>query len=356
MKILIVKTSALGDIIHVFPVISYLRNKFPKAQIDWVVEAPFAELVQSHPDINRVICVKTRAWRKSPFTQQHWQEMQAFRKKLRDVEYDVIFDLQGNIKSGLITVQAKSKHKVGFGRTSVPEWPNMLFTNHRYNPPKGKNIREDYLFLVCTYFGDPLPSSEKTNCLLTISPEQHTAIETIMQQFPSNAQKIMVCPGSAWPNKQMTSEALIAFLQMLQTSRQCHFLILWGSPQEKLVAQTLCEQLPGHSSVADRLPLQVLQNLMGKMDLVIAMDSLPLHLAGTAGTRSFGIFGPSSAVKYGPEGPQHHTLQGGCPYGRTFEKRCPILRTCATGQCIRGLTGQQVFQVFSSVDCKIKTN
>ena len=295
MKILIVKTSSLGDIIHVFPVVAYLRNKFPHAQIDWVVEAPFAELVQSHPSINRVICIKSKAWRRAPFKRENRQEMLHCRKLLRETEYDVVFDFQGNVKSSLITAQAKSKHKVGFGFKSVPEWPNALFTNHRFNPYKGKNIREDYLYLVYSYFAEVSPSCITKNLQLKISSEQESKIESILGNLPQN-RKVMVCPGSAWPNKQMTTEALLDFLQRLHASQKSHFLILWGSQEEKIIAQSLCERLSSHASLIDKLPLQVLQNLMVNMDSIVAMDSLPLHLAGTTQTPSFGVFGPSSAL------------------------------------------------------------
>lgn len=342
MKILIIKTSSLGDIIHAFPSVAYLKSRFPNCQIDWVVEAPFAELVQSHPSIHRVICIKSKVWRKAPFKKINRQEMLQCRKQLRETEYDVVFDLQGNIKSTLILAQTKSKHKVGFGFKSVPEWPNALFTHYRFNPPSGNNIREDYLNLVQSYFNEKNGSSISENLQLKISSEQKAKIESILKQLPKS-KLVMVCPGSAWPNKQMTTESLIDFLRLVQQDCQCHFLILWGSPQEKELAQTLCNQLSHNATVLEKLPLQVLQNLMGRVDQVIAMDSLPLHLAGTTTTPTFSVFGPSLAKKYGPEGSSHRSFQGKCPYGRTFDKRCPILRTCPTGSCIRGLSGQQVF-------------
>ena len=84
---------------------------------------------------------------------------------------------------------------------------------------------------------------------------------------------------------------------------------------------------------------------MAEMDLVLAVDSLTLHLAGTTSTKTFSVFGPSAA-EYQPEGERHQTYQGKCPYGRLFEKRCPVLRTCSTGACTRGIEGKQLFLNF----------
>lgn len=347
-KFLIVKTSALGDILHAFPVVQYLRHRFPEAQIDWVVEESGLDLVSAHPGITQKQSIATKKWRKNPFHKATWMEIFAFCKKLRKEKYDCVFDLQGNVKSGLISRLARSKHKVGFARKSVAEWPNLLFTTHRYNPSKNENIRSDYLSIVKQFFKDPSPKTQSEQVPLNISVDQkQTILKIIDSPILINKKKIMVCAGSAWPNKQLTEETLTKFLVGIRERIPCVFLFVWGSEEEREVAHRLNEKMSDNSVVVERLKLPVLQNLMSEMDLVIAMDSLPLHLAGTTATPTYSIFGASSAQKYRPEGSQHRALQGTCPYGRTFEKRCPILRTCPTGLCIRDLKAEDVLKDFS---------
>lgn len=342
-KILIVKTSSLGDIIQTFPSLSYLRNKFPEAQIDWVVEKSFAELVLTNPDVSNVIMMDSKTWRKGIFS--HWDEILQFRKEIKKTTYDVVFDLQGNVKSGFITLLARSCCKVGFGWRTVHEKPNTLFTNTRYDPPKGVNIREDYLLVVKGYFDDQKTYIDNRS-LLEISVDQKNEIETILLHPElSQRPKVMVCPGSAWPNKQLPKETLIEFLSKLQNFLSCSFIFAWGTQAEQSLAQELQIKF-SHSLLLKRLPLPVLQNLMDRMELVVAMDSLPLHLAGTTRAKTFSVFGPSLATKFKPVGTHHYALQGACPYGRQFEKRCPILRTCPTGACIRHLSAISVFESF----------
>ncbi len=346
-NILIVKTSSLGDIIHTYPVVDYLHWKFPEAHIGWVVEAPCAELVQNHPFVNQAIIIATRAWRKAAFKSDTLKAIWKTHARLRDITYDVVFDLQGNVKSGLIVSQAKSQHKVGFGAASVAEWPNLLCTNQRFNPPPHGNIRQDYLALTAAFFGDPLPL-ESGQTVLKLSAAQQSQLQAllalpVLQPGP----KVLVCPGSAWRNKQLNPESLAAFLHLLQKELRCAFLFAWGSTEEQAIAQRLHEQFAS-SVVVDRLPLSMLQNLMAGCRLVIAMDSLPLHLAGTTATPSFSVFGASSAAKYKPIGAQHAAFQGACPYGRIFTKRCPVLRTCQTGACIRNLQAEELFAHFNS--------
>lgn len=346
MKCLIIKTSSLGDIIQTFPVLEYLKTKFQDVQIDWVVEESCADLLKTHPLVNRTICVNTRLWRKSLCNREHLKKMCEVKNEIRKEKYDYIFDLQSNMKSSLITLLARGNKKVGFGFRTAHEWPSAFFTNRRYNPPKDVNIRDDYLNIVQSCFGDTFPF-EGSGIQLKISSEQEVIIHNMLSKPElQQAKKVMVCPGSAWKNKQLTEDALTDFLQHVQKHLSCGFIFVWGSQDESILAQRLQQQFPDHSHVAARMPLPVLQNIMGRLDLVITMDSLPLHLAGTTGTSTFSVFGASLASKYKPKGTQHHAMQGPCPYGRTFPKRCPILRTCETGACIRNLTGQDVFNEF----------
>lgn len=348
MKILIVKLSSLGDIIHTFPVLEYLKQYDPSAEIDWVVEQPFAELVQAHPAIHRVMGVQTKKWRSQLLKKATWQEANHFRRQLRQTSYDLVLDLQGNVKSGLVTAFAKSAVKVGFGYPSVPEWPNLLVTNRRYNPPPGRNIREDYLFLVQSALGQLTPVEEK-GVQLKLSPADQQQLRPILEQCQHmQGLKVMVCPGSNWPNKQLSKETLQSFLQCFSKQFQVNFLFLWGHRAEKALAEELQAFFSSHSSVIDRLSLPALQNLMSQVDLVVAMDSLPLHLAGTTATPTYSVFGASSAHKYRPTGPWHAAFQGECPYGKQFEKRCDVLRSCKTGACIKQLEGSQLFDHFSS--------
>lgn len=347
MKILIVKTSSLGDIIQSFPVLQYLRCHHPDAQIDWVVEKPFAELVKAHPYVNQVLTVETKKWRRTLFRKDTYHELRLFRHQLRIHEYHLVLDLQGNLKSGLITGLAKGSMKVGFGFKTLPEWPNFFFTHRHYNPPSNRNIREDYLFLVQSVFGHL--KTEQRGIPLRISLEEEEKIKWILHSsYLQEGLKIMVCSGSNWQNKQLSVESLQQFLKLIQAKLKGKFLFVWGSPQEKAVAEQLRRDFSETSVVIDKLALPALQNLMAQVDLVVAMDSLPLHLAGTTSTPTYSVFGASLASKYKPTGLKHGVYQGVCPYGKVFEKRCPILRTCQTGSCIKEIRIDDLFLQFMS--------
>lgn len=345
MKILIIKTSSLGDIIQTFPVLEYLRKRFPIAKIDWVVEHQFAELVEAHPAVNDVYHFHSKSWRKKLFNRTHIREMMAFNKNLRREAYDVAFDFQGNTKSSLVTWQVKSTWKVGFNWRTVSEWPNLLVTNLKYSPPPEVNVRDENLYLVKSFLND-MRTYPSEGVLLKIAPEQRLFIDQALQFFPDGHKaKVMVCPGSAWPNKQMSHDGLRNFLLQVQTQMQCAFYFIWGNQEEYQFVKNLENAIP-YSTVLDKMPLAVLQNLMARMNLVVAMDSLPLHLAGTTDTPTFSIFGSSLAEKYKPAGSNHYSYQGKCPFKQDFDRRCTVLRTCPSGACIRSLNGNEVYQAF----------
>lgn len=330
LSILIIKTSSLGDIIQSFHVLNFLHQIFPDISIDWVVEKKFASIVAAHPLVRRAIVFDREKVLHSFLT-------------LRKQSYDVLFDLQGNSKSALITFFTKAKIKVGFDLTSVREWPNILATHFRFNVPSHMNIRLQYLSLISQFYQVALPS-KMGSVLLKMTEEEKERFRALPLDLK---RPVMVCPGSQWINKQLSLETLIPFLSSVQKKISCFFLLMWGNEEEKLFCEQIESAFPNSSLILDKLPLPVWQNLMSQMDLLIAVDSSALHLCGTTQIPSFTIFGPTSPDIFKPIGEQHFAFQGKCPYGKIFEKRCPILRTCSTGACIRKLCPNQLFQSFS---------
>jgi heptosyltransferase-1 len=335
-SILIVKTSSLGDIIQAFNVLDDLHNRFPLAAIDWAVEASLHSIVAAHPLVRRAIPLDIKGRRNL------WSGLRALRRD----KYDLVFDLQGNCKSGLITFLSRSRTKVGYGLKSVREFPNIFATHVRFNISKEQNIRHYYLQLIEQYFGISTPTPPG-GVRFHIDTKERQKIAAILSRLPPDY-KIMVCPGSKWINKQLPLETLAAFLKKIENAS---FFLIWGDETERNFCTQLQSQL-SCSMVVDKLPIPTWQNLMSEMHLIIAVDSSALHLCGTTSTPSFSIFGPTSPHIFKPLGSHHLSLQGPCPYNRTFAKQCPLLRTCPTGACIRHLTADDLFNYFKSTDLK----
>lgn len=342
-SILIVKTSAIGDVIQTFPVLEYLRLKFPQAQIDWVAEQPIAPLLQAHPLLNNALEMRSKVWRKSLLRPDTHQELRSFAHALKATSYDVLFDLQGNAKSAVVTASARAKVKVGFGYGGLQEKCNLLATHRRFTPPTNLNIRLKYLSLVQSYFKDP-ETFVAQGVRLKIHPLererlQKLLIDPILQKRP----RMMVCFGSRWPNKRLDLATLSALLEKIVVDSDPSYLFIFSNAEEKQIAELMQERFKERAISIGDLSLPLWQALMWEMDGVIAVDSAALHLCATTQTPSFSVFGPSLASCYRPLEERHSAVQGSCPYGKTFSQRCPILRTCATGACIRQLSVEELF-------------
>jgi heptosyltransferase-1 len=334
-RILIVKMSSLGDIVQSFVVLNHLKQRFPKVKIDWAVEAAHLPIVRAHPLIDRAI----------PLDIKGRKNLYAAFKDLRHEKYDLIFDLQGNCKSGVITLCARGKTKVGFGFRSVREWPNILATHIRYNISKKQNIRLYYLELIDRFFKNPT-TGEIGEVYFNITGEEGEKIAQILSHSRSEC-KIMVCPGSKWVNKQLKEETLTLFLKRIEREYGATFFLIWGERAAKAHCDHLAKELK-KGIVVEKLSLPTWQNLMNEMDLVIAVDSSALHLCSTGTAPSFSIFGPTASSIFKPIGKNHTAFQGKCPYNQVFEKQCPLLRNCPTGACIREINLEELWLAFQS--------
>jgi heptosyltransferase I len=341
VKYLIVKTSSIGDIIQTFPVVEYLKNQDPSATIDWVVEEEYASLLRSHPDISHVLPMATRRWRRRLLGKKITQELKEVITSLRKETYDVVFDLQGNTKSALATSLVRAKKKVGFGWASVPEWPNYFATRIHFGVPQGIPIQQRYLSIIQQFFADPT-SFEPKGARLCLSPEDEKELARLKIE---GSKHVMVAFASKWNNKGLSFEVWLEFLKMVEAKEQCIFYFVSGTAQEKEIAGRLSKHFPKSCSLQP-LSFPLWQRLMGEMDLVIAVDSAALALCGTTTTASFSFFGPTQAAVYKPIGAHHHHHQGQCPYHVPFSARCPKLRTCPTGACLKGTCPSTLFKSY----------
>lgn len=343
-RFLVVKTSAIGDVIQALPLIEQMKKRFPSALIDWVAEKEIAPLLHAHPLIHHVHEVDTKLWRRSVLGFRH--EIGAFRKTLRQQEYDALFDLQGNTKSGVITAMAKARKKVGYSWNCVPERANYFSTNVHLPISQKGNIRVRYLQMFTDFFGQEI-TLEPHPIAFTLKKEEKCRLSRL-KEFGFQRPRLMVCFGSKWENKRLSQQTLISFLHLIQEKLSPTFIFIFGNEEEKSLADQLERNFSQNSQTVGELSLPLWQSFMNEVEGVISMDSAALHLCGTTKTPSFSLFGPSSALAYKPLGDKHRAFQGTCPFNVQFDKRCPNLRTCESGGCLKDLAAEKLFEQFEN--------
>lgn len=342
MKILIVKTSSLGDVIQAIPIARWIKNRIPSAEVHWVVEKRFQDPLQRHPLVSKVLPIDTKGWKKSPLTSR--RDLSRFISLLREEKYDYVFDIQGNIKSGVVALFSRSKKKIGFHQSQTREWMNTLAMTDRIKIDRSLPIVDQYLQMVQLFFKME-PSFESKKELLPITETEQEELDEMIEKAEGRP-IIMVCPASAWENKRLSTTALVGLVKKIRDKFDPYLFFIFGSEKEKEEAEMLHRQFPEDSRVIGGLPISVWQNLMSKTSAVISVDSSALHLAGLADVPTFSVFGPTLAEVFKPAGEKHISFQGSCPYGEKFLKQCPYLRDCKTGLCMKGINGEELFERF----------
>jgi len=327
MRILIIKTSALGDIIHALPLLDYLHQVAPGVRIDWVVEEAFLELLSGNPLIDRLIAVAFKRWRKSPLSLESVREVRAFRRLLRERKYDLVFDIQGNTKSGLVCWLANSPRKIGFSRDNMQERPNGLFTDQKIALlPEDRHATTRYLRIISAPFGvDP--------AALTLTTDIHTALDDeavgqVLSQSGSGP-VLLFHTGTTWQTKLWHERGWIALARDLLTRYSAATILLsWGNPSEHEAVLRIAQQIGTRARVLERMSLKRFAALLKRVDVVVGGDTGPVHLAAVVGTATVSFYRCTDGSLNGPKGERHVIVQSPLACTKCLKKSCERNEEC----------------------------
>ena len=276
MRVLLVKTSSLGDVIHNLPVASDIRRALPHADIDWVVEEGFAEIPRLHPAVDGVLPVAMRRWRKSPFASSTWRELAAFRRAVRQADYAAIVDTQGLIKSAVLVAQARGKK---YGHARPRETLAALGYDMAIDVPRNQNAVQRNRQLAAAALGyalDDLPLDYG----IAAPPLQAGWLPpgeyAVLLTATSRADK-------EWPEADWRAlgTALIA------SGLRC--VLPGGSEPERQRAARIAQSL-GHAVAAPAMKLSELAGLMAGARLVVGVDTGLVHLAAALGRPTLALY------------------------------------------------------------------
>ena len=269
MNILIVKMSALGDIIHALPVLDYLHKVVPGACVDWVVEEPFRDVLEGNPLIDRLLSVRTKVWRKKPLAAATRREIGELKAALREKSYDLLFDIQGNLKSGLVCWLSGAPNRIGFEKEVLQESINLLFTNRQVPLRKmDAHITDQYLRLVSIPFGKDYHGIALTSDIYT-SPEEDAVAETLLATLDDGL-VFLFHQGTTWQTKYWEEESWIDLgRKVLDAHPRSTILLSWGNEGERQAVMRIAAGIGSGARVIDRYPLKGLAALLKKVDVVV---------------------------------------------------------------------------------------
>lgn len=286
MRIAIIRLSALGDIINSALILQFIKKAYPDAQIEWICEEAFAPIIQNHPDLDAVHTVAIKRAKKTKSLSLLFQTIPTLRSL---GEYDKIIDLQGLLKSALVS-RVIGKNIYGFAKDSIREGIASKFYQHHTHIPYEENSIWRTLVLVSEALDIPITKEMVEAKLPALSYEDK---DNITQDLLSKDQKnIAFVIGASWASKTYPKENFISLANRLDAN----IILIWGSENEKQEASHIAIE-SFQTKIAPKLTLSQLVALIDSVDLVIGNDTGPTHIAWAMNKASITLFGPTPASK-----------------------------------------------------------
>ena len=280
MKLAIVKLSALGDIIHAMVVLQFIKNHYQKKiEIDWIVEESYKELLEFHPDINKVHVVNLKKVKKK---KSFFLLINELRRVRKFGSYDLVIDMQGLFKSAVISRLISSPVTLGFEKSSIREGIASIFYNKTFKYGYDENVIQRNFELI--KFALELPfNHEEIHYKL---PFLFSSQKHLIPGLSSIKKNIILIPGASHKSKCYPVEKFAR----VATNIDANFLIIWGNQKEKIMAEKV-KALSPKVIICEKLSLDALISFILQVDLVIGSDTGPTHMAWALNKSSITLFG-----------------------------------------------------------------
>jgi heptosyltransferase I len=336
VRILLIKTSSMGDIIHTLPALTDAGRVFPHLRFDWVVEEAFQQIPAWHPQVERVIPVALRRWRKHPFASSTRTEWRQFKQALNETAYDFILDAQGLLKSALLGYFARGT-RVGFDFKSARE-PLAAFTyQHKFAVNRQQHaitrVRQLFSLALDYPMPDTSPDYGMTQPFLSLNETQPY---------------LVFLHGTTWTSKQWP-EIYWNWLMELATASGYHVKIASGDAKEFARAQRIAAS-HAQAEVLPRLEIAQMAKMLSQAAGVVAVDTGFAHLAAALNVPLVSLYGPTNGKLTGTLGACSQLISADFPCAPCLKRTC-IYRGESTVQpaCFESLTPEKVWRTLMGV-------
>jgi heptosyltransferase I len=328
-KILLIKLSAVGDVIHTIPVLNKLRRRYPSAQLDWLVTPAIAELLRHNPAITNVIEFAREDWSR-PWTPAPFVSYTRLAAKLRANAYDLVVDMHGQFRTAVFALATGAPVRIGFDRPRARVWDAsprtfsaearkhawqgaregswLAYTDHIPVPTLDLHAVDRYLSV------GPILGLEEgpPDFSFPIPPAASANIESLLRRHDiAGAPLVVMAPGTIWETKHWGTDK---FAEVARHFLQKGFAVaLMGSRRERAICEEVARLAPGSVDVAGETTLTELAALVRRSAISVTNDSGPMHLAVALGRPVVSVFGPTDPIWIGPYGRADAVLRAGVP-------------------------------------------
>ena len=298
-RLLMVRLSAMGDIIHTLPAVAALRKAFPQAMLGWLVEERWADLIGccqtppsgGRPLVDKIHTVNTKVWRQALSSHKTWREATAAIRQIRCVKYDTAIDFQGAVRSALLARLTGASSLVGFAEPRENA-ASLFYTKKVF--AQGRHIIEQNLTLASVVAGHKLQLGQ-------------IEFDSAPPEAGGLSDYAIINPGAGWGAKRWPAERYGEVAKRLASEAGLRSLINYGPGEEGLVRPT--EQASGGAARSLTCPPAAMIAMMKRARLFVGGDTGPMHLAAALGIPVVAIFGPTDPARNGPFGSRSIVLR-----------------------------------------------
>ncbi|MSO35732.1 MAG: lipopolysaccharide heptosyltransferase I [Acidobacteria bacterium] len=332
-RILIVRMSALGDIVHALPVLAALRRAWPAARVDWIVDEAYAPILSLAEGLHKRVVVRAE-------TSYQTGDAISFGgatgylgavRHLRAQRYDVALDLQGLLKSAVWARLSGAARVIGFDRAHLREPLAAAFYSETVVPLEAPHVIQKNLSIL-TALNLPPGAVE-----LPLHPVAGAAAIAAITAAGGSGHYMVLNPGAAWPNKRWPAERFGALAAQLRARTGRPSLVTWG-PGERALAEQVAGASDGAAAPAPPTAIADLAVIVRDAALVVSGDTGPLHIAAAMGTPLVGLYGPTWPERNGPWNPDDQVISraGGCVchHKRQCQRGAPCINEIAVSEVL----------------------
>jgi 3-deoxy-D-manno-octulosonic-acid transferase/heptosyltransferase-1 len=336
MNILIVKLSAIGDVIHTLPSLAALRRCYPQAHISWAVEEAAADLLLDHPMLDRVLVSRRKSWvrdlREGRDRAAVLREIGGFLRTLRDRPYEIVIDFHGLFKSAVLVLLSRGKRRLGYD--SLQEGSGLVLSE-KIPEDMGKHAVDRYLDFA-RHLGCAISKPEFPIAL------QEAHFKRVRELLAAKAVDttrgfVAVSPVAYWETKLWDEARFAAVCDRIVNELGMPVVFTGESPEGPISRIRSLMQAPS-ASAAGETSLRELAALYRQAAVLLTTDSGPMHLAAAVGTPVVALFGPTSPERTGPYGEGHVVLREKLECSPCFRKACDTL------ECMKAIRIEEVFE------------
>ena len=341
MNILIVKLSAIGDVVHTLPSLAALRKLYPEAHITWVIEEASSDIIQDHPFLDKIIISKRKRWienlKKLHDIKITISDILLFIKILRDRKYDLVIDFHGLFKSSMIVLLGGGKRKLGYD--SMQELSG-LFLNEKISEDMEKHAVDRYLDFI-RYLGTDIDNPE---FYIPIDEENKTRVETLLKAngIDINEPFVTINPVAFWDTK-LWEDVKFARLCDRIAEKLKQKVVFTGSNGDGRIKHIQSMMNFPSVNLEGQTTLRDLAYLYKLSVLLVTTDSGPMHIAAAMNAPTVALFGPTDPSRTGPYGKGHIVVRKEMPCSPCFLKKCD------TKRCMKEITVEEVFEAVKQV-------